>query len=279
MTDCRLPIGVFDSGLGGLTVYRQLREILPGEDILYLGDTARIPYGSKSPATIINFSVQITRFLLDKQIKMLIVACNTASSLALDTLKSLCPVPVIGVVEAGVRSAAAASRSKRIAVIGTRATIDSGAYPRTMKALNGGTEVMGSACPLFVPLVEEGFSDHPAAALVARDYLNFLTDSDTDALILGCTHYPILESLIRDTIPAGIQIVNPSHAVAEEVRQLLTDTHCTNPQASGRSEFYVTDLAAKFHELSSRFLGYPLESVHTVSVETLESYGLHATKS
>jgi len=273
--DAAMPIGVFDSGLGGLTVYRTLRELLPGEDIIYLGDTARVPYGSKSPETIIRFSSQISSYLLEQSVKCIVVACNTASSLALETLMQRSPRPVLGVIDAGVRTAVRASLSGRMAVIGTEATIQSGAYLKSLRKLQETAVMDAYACPLFVPLVEEGWTEHPAAAMIAEEYLKPLKEGSTDTLILGCTHYPILEPLIQRTLGSGVQIVNPAEAVAEDVRELLSGSGLLNPaKGGGSSRFIVTDLPKKFHTLSMRFLGQGIESVEHLSVEKLESYRL-----
>lgn len=270
-----LPIGVFDSGLGGLTVYKKLREKMPFEDFIYLGDTARVPYGSKSAGTIINFSIQISRFLLEREVKLIVVACNTASSLALDRLKEISPVPVVGVIEAGVKGAVNVSRAGHCAVIGTEATIGSGAYPLELQRRAAGMKMTAKACPLFVPIVEEGWAAHRASELVAEEYLAEIRDSGADTLVLGCTHYPILEVLISETLGKEFTVINPAEAVADEVWNICDSADILHPGPDdGRDKFYVTDIPGKFHELSRRFLGYELESVEQLSIEILEKYAL-----
>lgn len=273
-----LPIGIFDSGLGGLTVYRQVRKLLPREHIIYLGDTARVPYGSKSTDTIENFAVQITRFLLDQPVKAVVIACNTASSLALDAVTSLTDLPVINVIEPGVKAAFKATRNNRIAVIGTTATIESQSYPRSVAKINPDIITHAAACPLFVPLVEEGWEKHSVTAQIAREYLIPLIKLDIDVLILGCTHYPILKPTLRNILPHFVTIIDASEAVALTVRSKLEENNLLNDiSPAGSDLFYVTDFPRKFTSISSRFLGYEPTDVRKVSIETLNNYSLKTT--
>jgi len=270
------PVGIFDSGLGGLTVYKQIRKLLPYENILYLGDTARVPYGSKSTATIENFAVQISRFLLDQPVKAIVIACNTASSLALDAVSSLTDLPVINVIEPGVKAALKATHNNRIAVIGTTATIESQSYPRSMAAINPDIITHAAACPLFVPLVEEGWEQHSVTTQIAREYLDPLIKLDIDVLILGCTHYPILKPVLRAILPKTVTIIDASEAVALAVKNKLEKHQLLNNKCTvGSDLFYVTDYPRKFTSISSRFLGYEPTDVRKVSIDTLNKYSLN----
>ena len=223
------PIGVFDSGVGGLTVVRALMERLPFEDIVYFGDTARVPYGVKSVDTIKHFTGQITEFLLEKNVKLLIIACNTMAAVAADVVKQLAlDVPVLDVIEAGARNAVAQTRSNAIGVIGTPTTVNSNAYARSIHHLNPGVRVYSQACPLFVPLVEEGWLDHPVTRLTAQEYLKPVLVEKIDTLVLGCTHYPFLAELIRQQLPGHIDIIEPSPAVVRQTLRLLPEGHAAN---------------------------------------------------
>ena len=208
------PIGVFDSGVGGLTVAREISRQLPYENIVYFGDTARVPYGSKSQNTIIRFSEQIIRFLRTKQVKAIVIACNTASALALDAVKDEFDLPIIGVVIPGARAAVEATTNGKVGVVGTEATVQSGMYTKVIQQMNPAIEVIEKACPLFVPLVEEGFKEHIVTREIIEYYLESMRDTDIDAMILGCTHYPLLRSKIREYMGDKIQIVNPAYETA-----------------------------------------------------------------
>jgi glutamate racemase len=274
----RLPVGIFDSGLGGLTVYRQVRKHLPRENIIYLGDTARVPYGSKSTDTIRDFATQITRFLLDQPVKAIVIACNTASSLALDAVKSLTEYPVINVIDPGVQAALQSTKNRRIAVIGTTATIESQSYPRAVGRKNPSLMTHSAACPLFVPLVEEGWEQHDVTRTIAREYLTPLINLKIDTLILGCTHYPILKPVLSAILPEMITIIDSSEVVAHAVKQSLNDRKLLNPQkTSGFDRFYVTDFPRKFTAISSRFLGYKPGDVRKITVDTLNRYSLRTS--
>ena len=214
------PIGVFDSGVGGLTVAREISRQLPYENIVYFGDTARVPYGSKSQNTIIRFSEQIIRFLRTKQVKAIVIACNTASALALDAVKDEFDLPIIGVVIPGARAAVEATTNGKVGVVGTEATVQSGMYTKVIQGMNPKIEVIEKACPLFVPLVEEGFKEHIVTKQIIEYYLESMRNTDIDAMILGCTHYPLLRSKIREYMGDRIQIVNPAYETAMDLKRL-----------------------------------------------------------
>ena len=250
------PVGIFDSGLGGLTVFKELRRLLPGENLIYFGDTARVPYGTKSPEAVVAFSREIAQFLFEKKIKLLVVACNTASSLALEAVKRVSPVPVMGVIVPGVEAAlAAAPRGGRILVIGTAATVRSRAYSKALAAARPGARVLEKACPLFVPLVEEGWCAKPVAATVAREYLAPFRKKKIDALILGCTHYPLLKKVIARVMGPRTRIVDSARVAALGARAELAARGLLNPARRGRSEFIVSDAPEKFSALAGRLLG------------------------
>jgi len=215
-------IGIFDSGIGGLTVLKEIVSVLPDENIIYLGDTARVPYGIRSPETVTRYSFENTQFLLSQEIKMLVVACNTASAISLDAVKKEFPLPVIGVLEPGARAAVASTKKRKVGVIGTEATIGSGAYEKAIKRLAPDVDVCSRACPLFVPLVEEGWTDNDVAALVAEKYLAPLRGEGIDTLVLGCTHYPLLKSVIRKVIGDDIVLIDSATETAKEVSDVLS---------------------------------------------------------
>lgn len=269
-----LPIGIFDSGVGGLTVLRAVRERLPNENIIYLGDTARVPYGTKSRATVERYAVEDAAFLIHKGVKVIIIACNTASALARERLRREFDVPFLSVIGPGVRAAARATKNNHIGVIATEATIDSGAYADGIREAIGASsvEVVSQACPLFVPLAEEGETDSAITRQVAEKYLSPLRDQQIDTLVLGCTHYPLLKTVIAETIGNDVSLIDSGAATAAEIDAMLRERKMLNPQADkGRSEFYVTDAATRFHRIAERFLGHPLE--HLEAVEVLEHVG------
>ena len=255
MNDPR-PVGIFDSGIGGLTVLAELRRRFPEEHFLYLGDTARLPYGTKSPDTVVRYALGAARALVGRRIKLLVVACNTASALALGALREAVPVPVLGVVEPGARAAAAATRG-RIGVIGTESTIASSAYVRAVQALLPDARVLTRACPLFVPLAEEGWFDHPVTRQVAEVYLADLAHAGIDTLILGCTHYPLLRRAIAAAVGPGVTLVDSATAVADEIEAQDTATRRGNGRR-GRVQLLVTDAAARFARIATSILGDPL---------------------
>jgi len=254
------PIGVFDSGIGGLTVLKALSQAMPGEDFIYLGDTARLPYGTKSNEVIIRYSKENTEFLLAKGIKMLVVACNTSSAVALDAIASQTMVPVIGVIEPGARAAAKASRRGKIGVIGTEATIASGAYTRAIQRLSPRAEIYTRACPLLVPLAEEGWIDNEIAERTVAIYLESLKPSGIDTLLLGCTHYPLLREMFVRILGAGVKIVDSATATALEVRARLRMLRLLKRGGNGSQSFFVTETPDRFVRVGRRFLGPQVES-------------------
>lgn len=266
----RHPIGVFDSGVGGLTVVRALRRALPGEDIIYLGDTARVPYGSKSPRTVEKYSLGCQRFLLDRDVKLVLIACNTASANALPALVEASPVPVIGAVEPGALSALAATKSGHIGVIGTLGTVRSSAYAKAITARDPNAKLTALACPLLVPLAEEGWTDDEVAVLVARRYLTqlFAQDSQIDTLVLGCTHYPLLRDVLakvaHEIAGREIAVVDSASAMAEAAKEALGSGPNKRTQA-GRLDCFATD-TSRLDELAPRFLGEPLTGFELVDL-------------
>lgn len=261
------PIGVFDSGVGGLTVVRALMDRLPFENIIYFGDTARVPYGVKSVATIEHFTQQIADFLLRQQVKMLIIACNTMAAVAADKVRAASPVPVLDVIEAGARHATSETRSGGIGVIGTPATINSNAYARAIHQLDPDIRVYSQACPLFVPLVEEGWLDHPVTRLTAQEYLKPVFVESIDTLVLGCTHYPLLKPLLLDVVGSRMQLVDSALSIADQTAALLKDQGLANPaHAIPDYRYYVTDLPVKFQTIGERFLGRSLNHLERVSL-------------
>lgn len=261
------PIGIFDSGVGGLTVARAVMELLPNEPIVYFGDTARVPYGVKSPDTVARYAAQITRFLLAKHVKLLIVACNTMAAVALPAITGLSPVPVLEVIDAGAASALAITRSKRIGIIATPSTIASQAYEQALARLGGpAVHTVAKACPLFVPLVEEGWLDHPATRLVAAEYLQPLLSQNLDTLILGCTHYPLLAPLLAQVVGPGIRLQDSASAVARRAAAILDEKGLRHHGNTPDHSFHVTDMPHRFLDIGQRFLGQAMANVH---LETL----------
>ena len=255
------PIGVFDSGIGGLTVLKELTALLPGEDFIYLGDTARLPYGTKSNEVIVRYSRENTEFLLAKGIKLLVVACNTSSAVALGEIASHTMVPVIGVIEPGARAAVKASRTGKIGVIGTEATIGSGAYTRAIQSLRPRAEIYTRACPLLVPLVEEGWTDNEIAERTVAHYLESLKASGIDTLLLGCTHYPLLRGLFERVLGTRVKIVDSAIATAAAVREKLAGLKLGRRGASaGAQSFFVTETPDRFVRVGRRFIGPRVES-------------------
>jgi glutamate racemase len=257
------PIGVFDSGVGGLTVFRALEAAVPGESFLYLGDTARVPYGTKSAETVVRYGIEAARFLRRHDVKAVVVACNTVSSVALDAVAEEAKVPVVGVILPGARRAVKASRTGRIGVIGTRATVASEAYPRAILALRGDAEVFSMACPLFVPLAEEGWTEDAVTKAVAERYLATLKDSGVDTLVLGCTHYPLLAPILQEVMGADVALVDSAESVSVEVHDWFAgDAVLRAPKASKpTAKFYVTDAPGPFLHVAERFLGRPVNLI------------------
>jgi glutamate racemase len=263
--DPNLPIGIFDSGVGGLTVYKALHERLPNERFVYLGDTARVPYGTKSLATVERYAVENSKFLEAHGIKLLVVACNTASALALPAIRKAIKVPVIGVIEPGSRAAVEIARGGNIGVIATEATVQSHAYAKAIASIGATGRVIERACPLFVSLAEEGWADSDVTRIVARDYLSDLNNTNLVALVLGCTHYPILRDVISDTVGTAVKLIDSGAATARDVESLLESSDLTREDALGLCQerelcddldhFYVTDAAERFAKVAERFLG------------------------
>ncbi len=279
-----LPIGIFDSGVGGLTVYRALHDRLPNEHFIYLGDTARVPYGTKSLTTVERYAVENSQFLASRGIKMLVVACNTASALALPAIRSQIGIDVVGVIGPGGRRAVEITKdthNAKIAVIATEATVASNAYYEAIRRASDSAEVMQAGCPLFVPLAEENWISEPETFSIAEKYLARIKDFGPDALVLGCTHYPILRDVIQRTVGAGVKLVDSGEATAEEVAELLVSKDLSNPKEVGGDRtlcddldhFYVTDAAERFSRVAERFLG-----AKPSRLEAIELYGADELK-
>lgn len=259
-------IGVFDSGVGGLTVMQQLLRVLPNENFVYFGDTARLPYGEKSPETIIRFSLENATFLLENKIKLLVVACHTASAYALRRLEELAAIPIIGVIEPGAHRAVTMSKNQSIIVLGTKATVRSRAYHEAILKRSPYAKVMSIACPLFVPLVEECYIRHPATKLIVQEYLEPLKDSDVDTILLGCTHYPFLKELIQEVAGSGVQIVDSAIACADQVVETLAQRNLQSAQRQAfEHRYFVSDDPVKFQQLGERFLGMTIGQVEMKS--------------
>jgi glutamate racemase len=264
------PIGVFDSGIGGLTVVKRLASTLPTEDIVYFGDTARVPYGSKSNSTVIEYGIQDAKFLMSKNVKAIVVACNTVSSIAIKELKNNFDVPIIGVIEPGSLQAVKNTKNGKIGVIGTRATIGNKAYSKEINKLDPGVKVFEKACPLFVPLAEEGWTKHKATYEIANEYLHELKSLQIDTLVLGCTHYPILADVIRDVAGDNVTLIDSGVATAELFKDELDRTGLhTNKFSPGNQDFYVSDIPVTFKKVAGLFLGKSVENVHKVDMEVL----------
>ncbi len=274
MEDLRYaPIGVFDSGVGGLTVAREIVRQIPGERILYFGDTARVPYGNKSQDTIIRFSRQIVHFLQTKGVKAIVVACNTASALALETIAPELDIPVIGVVIPGARVAAESTKNGKVGVIATKSTIDSGLYTRVITEMNPSVSVYGKACTLFVPLVEEGWLSDPVTVEVARRYLEPLLETGIDTLVMGCTHYPLLRDTLAQVLGEQVLLINPAYETARELKHLLeredliNDGACMPEDPENMHSFYVSDAADKFREFANSILPFWVDRAKLIGID------------
>lgn len=265
------PIGVFDSGVGGLTVAREIMRQIPNEKIVYFGDTARVPYGSKSKDTVTKYSKQIIRFLRTQNVKAIVIACNTASAYALDEIEKEIDIPIIGVVRPGAKVAAAATRNGKIGVIATEGTISSQIYSTYIKQIDSSVNVIGKACPLFVPLVEEGLLKDPVTDEIAMRYLSELIDIDIDTLILGCTHYPLIRSTVGKIMGDKVTLVNPAYETARELKELLEAEDLLNQKEIGLGEnkyrFFVSDGAEKFKRFANSILKYGILSAKTINIE------------
>jgi glutamate racemase len=262
------PIGIFDSGIGGLTVVKQLIRILPHENLVYFGDTARVPYGTKSENLIKQFALEDAAFLEQFGIKFLVIACNSASSVAVELLQSSLTIPVTGVIEPGVQAALQATKNRKIGVIGTTATILSNAYHRKIRELDKNAEVIGQPCPILVPLVEEGWLDDEITRLTVRKYMQPLLKQRIDTLILGCTHYPVIRDLIQEETGSAIRLIDSGEETARIVRDHVDSLGIDRKSKNqGRVEFYVSDIPNKFDEVGTRFLGHPLVNAQRVDFD------------
>lgn len=264
------PIGMFDSGVGGLTVAREVMRNIPNERIVYFGDTARVPYGGKSKETILRYSRQIVRFLEQQDVKAIVVACNTASAFALEDIQKELDIPMIGVVKPGAKVACETTRNNRIGVIGTRGTIASGLYTEFIRKIRPGAQVLGKACPLFVPLVEEGLLKDPVTVEMAARYLLELKAQDIDTLILGCTHYPLLRSVIQEVMGEGVTLVNPAYETALSLKELLRGEDLLSDlplPAENPHRFYVSDAAESFRSFANSILPVDIENAQKIQIE------------
>lgn len=268
---CNAPIGVFDSGVGGLTVAREIMRQLPNERIVYFGDTARVPYGSKSHETITRYSRQIVRFLQTQEVKAIVIACNSASACALEALEAESELPIIDVIRPGARTALAATRNGKIGVIATEATIRSNIYKRYIEESDKSVSVVGKACPLFVPLVEEGLWEDPVTDEIARRYLEELVDIGIDTLILGCTHYPLIRSTVGRMIGDGVTLVNPAYETARALKELLVkeglESESRPALGTEQYRFFVSDAADKFQKFANSIISYGILSAKTINIE------------
>ncbi|MEI7732449.1 MAG: glutamate racemase [Verrucomicrobiota bacterium] len=270
--DSQLPIGVFDSGIGGLTVVRELHRVLPNEDIIYLGDTARVPYGTKSPDTVTRFACEDAQFLIQQKVKALVVACNTASAWALPALQQRFSLPIFGVILPGARVALEKTRNRRIGVIGTASTVRSKAYTNAIRTRDEGAKVFSEACPLLVPLVEEGLLDHAATRIILEEYLRPLLRKQIDTLILGCTHYPLLKKAIGKITKRNVALVDSAECCAASVAESLAQFKLLTPQNTRKGTLrpYVTDDTERFEAMAERFLGFPTEQTWKVELPALK---------
>ncbi len=264
------PIGIFDSGIGGLTVAKRIIAMLPNENIVYFGDSARVPYGSKSNETVIEYSLQDAQFLISKNVKLIIVACNTASSIAINKLKERFTIPIIGMIEPGTQLALKSTKNGRIGVIGTDATINNKAYSSELNRIENNLEIIEKPCPLFVPIAEEGWLDHEATKLIAKEYLQDLIDFGVDTVILGCTHYPLLSGVIQEVMGEDVTLIDSGMAASLEVEDYLNGRGVRNDSNQlGTLEFYVSDLPAKFKAVAERFLGTEVKHIEKINIDSL----------
>lgn len=255
-------IGVFDSGLGGLTILDALRRTLPHEDLIYFGDTANVPYGSKSKEAVTRLSLAIGRFLQEQNVKLIVAACNTASAQALGELKKQLSVPVMGVIEPGADKAVSVTRNGHIAVLGTEGTVKSKAYPKAILKKKPNAQIIQQACPLFVPLVEENWTNKPAAQLIAREYLTPVQQSGADTVILGCTHYPVLKGVLADILGKKVTLVDSADTLAEAARVFLAKHHLAETKGKGRVTVYASDAPQRFKKLAQTLLADKISTVH-----------------
>ncbi len=262
------PIGVFDSGIGGLTVLNEVIEQLPGEDLIYFGDTARIPYGTRSKETVIKYFNQSVKFLLSKNIKAIVIACNTATALAMEQAQEIFDIPMIGVIDPGSKGAIKATKNNTIGIIGTEGTINSQSYQQTLRRLNGRIEVIGVACPLFVPIVEEGWESTDVAYITAKKYLIGLKEHNVDTLVLGCTHYPALRYTINKVMGDNVTLVNPAYETAKLTKTILKEKELESSKLDGgKVQYYVSDDPEKFKRVGGNLLGREIKEVKKVNIE------------
>ena len=264
------PIGIFDSGIGGLTVLKEISEQLPYEDIIYFGDTARIPYGTKSRETVIKYAFQCAKFLLSKNVKAIVIACNTASALAYEEAQKAFNVPIVGVIEPGAKATVTATKNNKIGVIGTTATINSEAYQSAIRELNKSAEVIGVACPLFVQIVEDGWEDTDVALITAEKYLMELKEHNIDTLVLGCTHYPILRYTLSKVMGDKVSLVNPAFETAKEIKRVLKEKDLlSDKKEKPVYKYYVSDDPEKFRRIGGNIMNKNIESIEKVDIENL----------
>jgi glutamate racemase len=262
------PIGVFDSGIGGLTVVKEIMKILPNESIVYFGDTARVPYGNKSHDTVTKFALQDTRFLVSKGVKAIVIACNTASAFSLDDVQESFNMPIIGVINPGARAAIKSTRSGRIGIIGTEGTIGSRAYEKEIRKLKNDVTIFGYPCPLFVPLVEEGWVDGKIAHMVAEEYLSVLKEVEIDTLVMGCTHYPLLKKVVGDVMGPDVNLINPAEETALELKEILYKNNLENSdKAVAEYMYYVSDNPEKFARVGNNFLNKEITNICKIDIE------------
>ncbi len=261
------PIGVFDSGVGGLTVVRELLNCLPGEDVIYLGDTGRYPYGPRSAGIVRRFALQNARFLAGFNVKILVVACNTASSVALDELQRWLAVPVIGVITPGAAEAVKATRNGKIGVLGTVGTINSGSYQRAITEISASAQVFAKACPLFVPLAEEGWLEGPIVKSIVEHYICEILEKGVDTLVLGCTHYPLLKNAIADVAGTNVAIIDSASSLAADLKTLLTTEHALSTRKKGELKLFVTDSPEKFIKVGEKFLQTKFCNLETIEID------------
>jgi glutamate racemase len=262
-------IGIFDSGIGGLTVAREIFRLLPNENVIYFGDTGRSPYGPRSQEIVRKFSRQDVNFLLEQEVKYIVVACNTASSMALDYIEKIYNIPMLGVIEPGAHGAIDKTQNCRVGVIGTQGTISSLSYEKALKAANDSLKIFARACPLFVALVEEGYIDRPATRLIAEEYLEDLKSKKIDTLILGCTHYPLLKNQIAAVMGDGVQLIDSAEETAKATRKALIELNLlTSSVASGKRKFFVSDSPDKFKRIGQNFLGQKIGKVGLVDINS-----------
>ena len=262
------PIGVFDSGLGGLTVLKEIMDILPNENIIYFGDTARVPYGPRSKETVIKYTFQAINFLLTKNVKAIVIACNTATATSLVVAQQHYNMPIVGVIEAGARTAVEMTKNNKVGVIGTEGTINSKAYEQEIHKLNSSIQILGKSCPLFVPIAEEGWSDTEVAYLTAMRYLQELKDSNIDSLVLGCTHYPLLINTISKVMGDKVTLVNPARETAKDLLNILSDKNLLREEkAEPDYSYYVSDAPNKFSYIGQGFLNKNIENIYQIEIQ------------